>query len=84
MILDEINDEIERYGEELRIEGINAIDHYAKKLGVTSEELFEFVEDRAREIYEFGKTEEVKTTLMSGWLDGFTKGYATAERIKGG
>lgn len=84
MILDDINDEVERYGEELMIEGINAIDHYAKRLGVTPNELFDFVEERAMEIYEFSKTEGVRTALMSGWMDGWTKGFATAERIRDG
>lgn len=85
MILDEVREVVEREGEEMMIENINAIDHWAKKLGITHEELYDFVEARANEVYELIKEERgYKNPLMSGWMDAFINGYAVAERMRRG
>jgi len=84
VILDDIQDAAERQGEEMLIEGIDAIDHWAHELGISYEELYFFIEARAREIYNLGREEGVRLALMSGWMDGFIKGYIARERNRVG
>ena len=72
MILDDIQAEVERHAEEMEIEGIDALGYWARKLDITEDELYDFAEDRAKEMYAVGMSGRgVKQTLMSGWMDGF-------------
>lgn len=83
MILDDIQAEVERQAEEMQIEGINAVDHFARRIGVSREELLDFVEERAGEMYELRRSGRgVKETLMIGYMDAMAKGFALGRRSK--
>jgi hypothetical protein len=81
MILDEIKEIVDRQHEEMHIENINALDLWARKLGISHDDLFDFIESEAKEIHGWyrGGT-DIKTALMSGWMAAFVMGYAVAER----
>lgn len=83
MILDDIQVVVERHGEEMQIEGIDALHYWAKELGISRNELYDFIEMRAKEIDALVQVEGVRIALMSGWMDGFVKGYFTHRERRG-